>query len=285
MNASAFCDKFLPVSARFPTWPTAPVETSYATVSLTPDTDGTGVLLLIDGTESSHLNLTDPTALMFEYMQHMQAVLQTQLPAATPTSRGRPRVLHLGGAGCAFARAIHAEWPACHQVAIEIDARLAELVRQWFDLPRSPHLRIRVQDAAEAVRAAPAARYEVVVRDAFAHRTVPDHLTTEAFTRDVRRCLSPGGLYLANCADHPPLTGARREAATVAAVFPHVAVIVEPGILRGRRYGNVVLVGSDDPLDARLHRLLGTLPAPARLLQGPEALAFIGSHLPLSAPQ
>lgn len=243
------------------------------------------MLLLIDGTESSHLNLLDPAALMFEYMQHIQAVLRTQLPTGSATTRGRPRVLHLGGAGCALARAIHAEWPNCHQVAIEIDARLAELVRQWFDLPRSPHLRIRVQDAAEAVRAAPADRYEVIVRDAFAGAKVPAHLTTEEFTRDARRCLSPGGLYLANCTDHPPLTRARREAATVAAVFPHVAVIVEPGILRGRRYGNVVLVGSDNPLDSSLHRLLGTLPAPARLLQGPDALAFIGSHPPLSTRQ
>lgn len=261
-------------------WPTEPVKTSFATVELTPDIDGGGVTLMIDGMESSHHNFADPTVLTFEYMQYLQAVLRAEVPGGGrgTAARGRPRVLHVGAAGCTMARAINAEWPASHQVAIEIDELLATYVREWFDLPRSPQLRIRVQDGAEAVHAAPEGRYEVVIRDAFSDRRAPHRLTTIEFTRHVHRVLSPGGLYLANSANRPPLTLTRREAATVGEVFAHVSVILEPGVLRGRRYGNAVIVGSSAPLDPSLHRVLRTLPAPARLLDGEDLSRFVAGH-------
>lgn len=272
------------MTQRAPSWPTDPVETSLATVELTPDIDGAGVTLMINGTENSHHNLSDPKIVTFEYMQQMQAILRTHLvdPPEASTARGRPRALHIGAAGCTMARAIHAEWPTSHQVAIEVDSLLAQYVRDWFDLPRSPHLRIRVQDGLESVRAAPPGRFEVIIRDAFHDRAVPDHLTTLEFTKHARRALSPGGLYLANCADRPPLTQTRREAATLQEVFSHVFIAIEPGVLRGRRYGNAVLVGSAHPPRHSLHRVLRTLPAPARILDGDDLSRFIGAHPPIT---
>src|SRR5690625_1774705 len=200
-------------------------------------------------------------------MQYLQAAPRAHLTAAE-AGRGRPRVLHRGAAGCTMARAIHAEWPSSHQVAVEVDELLATYVREWFDLPRSPHLRIRVQDGHAALSSAPAGRYEVVIRDAFNRFHIPAHLTTSDYTAHVARVLSPGGLYLANCADHPPLTLTRREVATLLTAFPHVGIITEPAILRGRRYGNIVLVGSSAPLGESLARSVRTLPLPARLITG-----------------
>ena len=89
--------------------------------------------------------------------------------------------------------------------------------------------------------------------------------------------LRPGGVYLANCADRPPLALARTEAATIASVFRHTALVAEPGVLRGRRYGNVVLVGTDDEQllsSATLARSLRSLPVPARLLVDDQVTAF-----------
>lgn len=263
-------------------WPSEPVRTSFANVEVTPDIEGTGVTLFIDGVESSHHHLTEPTALAFEYMQYIQAVMRAQIPPGGTFTQGRPRVLHLGAAGCSMARAIHAEWPSSHQVAIEMDERLATYVREWFDLPRSPTLRIRVQDALEAVSSAPESRYEVIIRDAFNQFTIPTHLTTTSYVGQVARVLSPGGIYLANCADHPPLTLTRREVATAREHFAHVGIITEPGILRGRRYGNIIIAASDRPLKGSLHRILRTLPAPARLLLGEEITNFIAGHAPIA---
>lgn len=240
--------------------PDAPVPTSLGTVELRYDSDG--VMVLLDGVESSHLDLDDPVHLVFEYMQQMQVVLR-----ATHAGVARLRVLHLGGAGCALARAIDAEWTDARQIAVEIDAELATLVREWFDLPRSPRLRIRVGDAREQLGTIAPGSLNVVVRDAFSGRSVPDHLRTRELTVEVSERLRPGGLYLANLADSPPLRTARREIATVRSVFDHVVVIAEPAVLKGRRYGNLVIAAAHQPVHrAGLTRALRSLPVPAGIV-------------------
>ncbi|WP_448629653.1 hypothetical protein [Cellulomonas soli] len=70
--------------------------------------------------------------------------------------------------------------------------------------------------------------------------------------------------------------------------FADVAVVAEPGLLRGRGYGNVVLAATDDPglLSApRLARAVRSLPAPARLLHGAELAAFRGAATTLQDPE
>ncbi len=248
-----------------------PIATGTAELTRERD-DPDGVTLLVNGVPSSHLDLADPSRLEFEYMQQMAAVVD-RLPA------GPVVAVHLGGAGCALARALHAARPGSRQLAVELDPVLAELVRRWFDLPRSPALRIRAGEARAELERLPDASADVVVRDAFAGDGVPAHLMTREFTAQVARVLRPGGVYLANCADRPPLTLARGEAATVADVFPHVAVIAEPGVLRGRRYGNVVVAAGRDPeilASPALARALRTLPVPARLVVDEEFVDFVG---------
>jgi SAM-dependent methyltransferase len=279
--------------------PTDEIRTSTGTARLVPDPDGsTGVTLLVNGAPSSHLDLADPGLLSFEYMQQMAAVVDALEP-------GPLRVVHLGAAGCAFARWVEHERPDSRQVAIDLDADLVARVREWFALPRAPRLRLRAGDARAELATLPDASADVVVRDVFAGDTTPEHVTTTAFVREVLRVLRPGGVYLANCADRPPLSLARAELATAAQaltdddrteqdVWTRLGLIAEPGQLKGRRYGNLVLVavrGHDDPtvtsldLDgAKIARALRSLPAPATLLTGPEARRFAGGAGPLEDP-
>ena len=55
-------------------------------------------------------------------------------------------------------------------------------------------------------------------------------------------------------------------------------MIAEPGLLRGRGYGNLVIAATDD-LDLLsspvLARKIRSLPAPARLLRDEELVAFV----------
>lgn len=268
------------------TWPVGPVPIATGTAELvrSPD-DPDAVTLLVNGVPSSHLDLADPFRLEFEYMQQMAAVLE-RLPAGP----GPVRAVHLGAAGCALARWVHARFPGARQVAVDLDPVLVALVRDWFDLPRSPALRLRAGDARAELATLPAAGADVVVRDVFAGDRTPAHLTTQEVVQDVVRALRPGGLYLVNCADRPPLTLARAEAATLATGFRHVAAVAEPAVLRGRRYGNVVLAATDDPdllAGPGLARELRSLPVPARLLTGDELRAFTGRAAPLrdAAPE
>lgn len=260
--------------------PAGPITTSRATVEVTTDNaDPNGVMLLIDGAESSYLDLSDPSNLVFEYMQQMMAVLEETIPSE------RLRAVHLGAAGCAMARAVEARWPNSRQLAVEWDALLAGYVRDWFDLPRAPLLRIRVAEARAATQALAAGSKDVIIRDVFADRMPPEHVRTFEFVRTVSAALDPAGLYLVNTADRPPLTLARREAATVTKVFEHVLVIAEPGVLKGRRYGNVVIVGAHRPLPAAaLVRRMRSLPVPATVLAGAQVRDFIGTFGPFMDP-
>ncbi len=261
-----------------PDLPDGPVRTSTGVVELLRDPSRpSAVTVFINDAESSYVDLADPAHLEFEYMQQMTAVLdEVGPPAPEPV-----RAVHLGGAGCALPRALDAARPGSTQLVVEIDAELARLSRIWFDLPRSPRLRIRVADAREALGTLAPGAWDVIVRDVFAGIQVPAHVRTVEAAQEARRALAADGLYLVNLTDRPPLTVARTEVATLREVFPHVLLIADPAILRGRRYGNVVLVGSAQPIaSAGLERALRGLPLPVRLVAGDELVSFAGTHLP-----
>jgi spermidine synthase len=256
-----------------------PVATGRA--ELLPDGDGRrGWTLLVNGVPSSHVDLDDPTRLDFEYMRWIGDVLDVLAPDSDPL-----RVVHLGGAGCTLARYVTATRPASRQVVLEIDAAVLDLARQAFGLRSSPSLRLVVADARTGLAGLHPPGYDVVVRDAFAGASVPTHLTTVEFLDHVRRALAPGGVYLANLADDPRLTAARREAATALASFAHVALVAEPGQLHGRRYGNVVLAGSDSALPCGpLGRRLASGAVRSRLLETEEVRSFASGYRPLRDP-
>ena len=64
--------------------------------------------------------------------------------------------------------------------------------------------------------------------------------------------------------------------ATISAVLPHVAVLAEAQVMKGRRFGNLVIVGTRDAamLDW-LPRLVAAGPHPAQAVSGDELLRVI----------
>jgi ornithine cyclodeaminase/alanine dehydrogenase-like protein (mu-crystallin family) len=74
-----------------------------------------------------------------------------------------------------------------------------------------------------------------------------------------------------NVADGAGLPFARGQMATIAAVLPHVAVVAEAQVMKGRRFGNLVIVGTRDAgmLDW-LPRLVAAGPHPAQAVSGDE---------------
>lgn len=224
------------------------------------------VTLMVNGVPSSHHHLSDPNYLEFEYMQHLAAVLRHTMPE-------RANVLHLGGGACTMARWAHHHNPSSRHLVVEIDTTIAEAVRTWFDLPRSPALRIRAGEARAEVGRMVEGRNDVVIRDVFAGSTTPPHLMSAEFAAEVLRTLRPDGLYLVNCADRPALTVVRDELATLLTVFPRVWAIAEPAQFRGRRFGNFVLVataGAEAFPQEKLATDLNRLPVPARVIGGAE---------------
>lgn len=238
-----------------------------------------GYFLIVNGFESSHVDLDDPARLEFEYMQWFAAIIDAFLDRL---GRSDFRALHLGAGGCAMPRYLLARHPRSAQLAVEIDGRLAALVRDWFELPRAPALRIRVGDARSVVADLLADGFDLAIRDAFRGDVTPNPLTSLEFVQQVHRVLRPGGLYVVNCADDRAMALSRHEAATLRAVFGSVVLVSDTPILKGHSRGNVVIAGCDEPIGgpALAARLLRG-PAPATLWTGDQVDEFIGRATPL----
>ncbi|GAB3271423.1 spermidine synthase [Arthrobacter pigmenti] len=217
-------------------------------------------LLKVNGVQSSHVDLTDPLRLDFEYMRWMAALIESHW-----NTEAKLRALHLGGGACSMARYLAAAYANARQVVVEIDGRLAELVRAWFNIPRAPLVKIRVGEAREVLESLTDESRNLIIRDVFAGPYTPDELTTAEFTEHAKRVLTTGGIYMVNCGDAPNLTRAKQEMATIGSIFPHTVIVADPPMLKGRRYGNVIIAGSDVPIgdDPRLARQLlgGGVPA------------------------
>jgi len=250
-----------------------PTQVRGGTAELLADADRDGSWeLQLDGVPQSHVDLVDPTHLEFEYVRRMGHVLDLAGEPGQPLD-----VVHLGGGALTLARYVAVTRPGSRQRVVEWDEPLTDLVRSRLPLPRDARVRVRAADAREGLAAHPDASADVVLVDVFAGARTPAHLTTVEFAADVARVLRPGGVTAWNVSDGPPLRFAKAEAATLRAVFGSVALLAEPGTLRGRRFGNTVAVASDAELPiAGLTRRCAGDPMPSRVVHGEELDRFVG---------
>jgi spermidine synthase len=246
-------------------------EVGSGVAELVPDLSRTGSwLLFVDGTPQSQVDLDDPGYLEFEYVRRIGHVADLAFPAGEPL-----HVLHLGGGGLTLPRYIAHTRPGSRQLVAEIDTVLTDLVRRHLPLPPGRRIRVRAADARQVLESAAAASYDLVISDVYAGARTPFHLTTVECAQAAALALRPGGVYAVNVADGPPLEHGRRAVATVRSVYPESLMIAEPGVIRGRRLGNLVLVGSDKPLPYdELRRAAAGDPFPARVLDGAELARF-----------
>ncbi|MEV5781835.1 fused MFS/spermidine synthase [Streptomyces sp. NPDC052287] len=261
----------------------APTEPLVETVDgglaeLIPDRDRPRAwTLLIDGAPQSHVDLDDPAHLSFEYQRRLGHVIDLVAPPGKPV-----HAVHLGGGAFTLARYTAATRPRSTQQVVERDGLLVQLVRR--ELPLDPNARVRVRsvDAREGLAKVPDGWADLVIADVFSGARTPAHLTSVEFLDDVRRVVKPGGVYAANLADGPPLAHLRGQIATAAAVFPELALVADPTMLRGKRFGNAVLVACDRPLPlAELTRRAASDPHPGRVEHGRQLADFTGGAAPV----
>lgn len=229
--------------------------------------------LTVDGTPQSHVNLEDPTQLFFEYVQRMGHVID-QL-----SSPGEPlTAVHLGAGALTLPRYIEATRPGSRQQVIELESDLVDLVRSVIPWSARASIRIRYGDAREVMGRLPTGLHgavDLLVVDIFAGARTPAHVTSAEFYGEAVELLAPDGVVLVNVADGPGLAFARGQTATLASVVADVAALAEPQILKGRRFGNVVLAGSRRPLPLDwMPRLLAGGPHPAKVLAGRELVEW-----------
>ncbi|SCK19896.1 spermidine synthase [Streptomyces sp. WMMB 322] len=260
---------------------------------LVPDPERAhGWSLLIEGAPQSYVDLDDPAHLNFEYQRRLGHVIDLAAPPGRPM-----QVLHLGGGALTLARYVAATRPRSTQQVVESDTALVDWIRIAMPLERGWRIRIRGGDAREVLGRLPQSWADLVIADVFAGARTPAHLTSTEFLHEVRRVLRGGGLYAANIADGPgggdggaargrkrrPMEHLRSQVATVREVFAYTALTADPSVLRGKRFGNAVLLAGDRELPvAELTRRSAGDPHPGRVQSGDALALFAGGAAPVT---
>ncbi|MEU0303513.1 fused MFS/spermidine synthase [Streptomyces sp. NPDC006175] len=253
-------------------------DTDYGTARLLPDVDRDRAwLLTVDGAPQSYVDLDEPEHLEFEYVRRLGHVIDRAGTPGTPLD-----AVHLGGGALTLPRYLAATRPGSRQDVAEADRGLVDLVREHLPLPEGAGVTVHGTDARGWLERAPEDSADLLIADVFGGARVPAHLTSVEYARAAGRVLRENGVYAANLADSAPFTFLRSQLANFAEVFDELALIAEPAVLRGRRFGNAVLLASRAPVDvAPLTRLCAADAFPARVEHGAALTRFMGDAKPV----
>jgi spermidine synthase len=249
-------------------------------VVLVPDGSRRAAFLLRVGrTDQAYVDLDDPLRLEFDYVQRIADLVEALFEPGRTL-----RAVHVGGAGLTLPRYVAATRPGSVQTVLEPDAELTDFVRTRLPLPRGHGIKVRAVDGRSGLPELNEGIADLVVLDAFAGAQVPSDLTTGPALAELHRVLRADGVLALNVTDRGPLAYTRRVLAGLRERFAVVGLCAEPSTLKGRRFGNVVLVATDRPLGAAewgaLADRAGRPPFPYRVLHGARLDQLVGGALP-----
>jgi spermidine synthase len=171
------------------------------------------------GAYQSLVRLDDPRDLMLPYTRAaMTSLALVEAPG---------RILLVGLGGGAMPRFLRATFPVATIDVVEIDPRVIEVARDFFDFRVDERLRTHAADGREFVERA-GDGYDLIFLDAYGAFDVPPHLTTLEFLQSVRRRLNRNGVVAANVweSDSHPLFEAMLR--TCSAAFEQLCVLTVP---------------------------------------------------------
>lgn len=181
--------------------------------------------LRFDNSFQSGMYLSAPFRTRFRYTDFFHLGL-----AYNPRARN---LLFVGLGGGSSPKRLWRDFPRLHLQVAELDPAVVEAAYRYFRLPRSPRLRVTVEDGRRfLVRSK--RRWHVIAVDAFYADSIPFHLTTREFLELARTRLAPGGVIVTNVIGALRGPGSklfRSIYRTYRAVFP--TVLVHPVSLDG----------------------------------------------------
>ena len=153
----------------------------------------------------------------------------------------------IGGGAYTLPRAWQRSFPDAELVVAELDPAVTAVAGSDFWLESGDQLTVLHGDARALLNRELGLRhFDVVLGDAFQDISVPAHLTTREFAREIRQRLADGGVYLmhiVDLADDPRFLLA--ELRTLDGVFPVVEVWVDDRQWRDRGRISFIVVASD----------------------------------------
>ncbi|MDQ7828942.1 MAG: fused MFS/spermidine synthase [Armatimonadota bacterium] len=221
---------------------------------ITVSDEGRVRYLKLDNYWQSGLDLDDPHRTVFAYSDYMHAPL---LLVPRPE-----RVALIGLGGGTVPRRFVEDYPQVQVDVAELDPEVVAAAYRYFDLPRTPRLRVIAQDGRLFLFTTPT-RYDLILLDAYLIDTIPFHLATREFFELVAARLRPGGVAASNvigALDGPDSRLFRAIYRTFRTVFPTVYVFPVGWHAYGSAASvrNIIIVGTHGaPLDAAALRARG----------------------------
>lgn len=251
-------------------------ETAYHCAIVEPDLGHVGGrALILDRLYNSYVDVRDPTYLEFRYIRLMADIINTE------AQTGAIDVVSIGGGGFTMPGYIEATRPGSTNTVLEIDPKLVEIGHE--ELALTDDIDVIIDDARISLREVGDGTADVVVGDAYSGASVPWHLTTLEYTREISRVLKSDGIYTLNVIDYGNRDFVRAEATTLKEVFTDVALFAPESYISGADGGNYILVASHEPIDVaaietRLRRRGGI----ERGIEGGELDRFMGDSFVLT---
>ncbi len=169
---------------------------------------------------------------------------------------GHKNSLMIGGAGYTVPREYLKNNPDARIDVVEIDPKMTELARKYFNLHDDPRLSVFHEDGRVYLNRSEPAKYDAVFVDAFGSLfSIPYQLTTVEAIRQIDRVLTGDGIVIVNIGS--ALTGPaskflQAEVATYRSVFPEVMLFKVRPERTDDDLQNIVLIGLKSPGQNRL---------------------------------
>ena len=154
-------------------------------------------LLVLDHLGHGINDRDDPARLFSSYVELTDRLFQERLGPKQDFA-----AYFIGGGAYTLPRAWMAAYPRASLLVAEIDPAVTRAAREDLWLDPAGTIRILHQDGRTALQDLPAEPlFDAVLGDAFHDITVPPHLVTIEFAREISRRLRPGGTYALNVVD------------------------------------------------------------------------------------
>jgi spermidine synthase len=208
---------------------------------LTVVDDGDSRYMRFESSFQSGMYINQPYRTRFRYSDYLQLALAY--------NQGARRILMIGLGGGSAPKRLWRDFPQLELEVVELDPVVRDVAYRYFALPRSPRLRVSVEDGRRYLQRN-SRRWDAIMIDAYFSDALPFHLTTVEFLELVRSRLNPGGVVVSNVIGSVAGEGSklfRSMYKTYRVVFPTVTVhpVNEPGSEGATLLKNLIVVAGE----------------------------------------
>ncbi|MGD0486437.1 MAG: fused MFS/spermidine synthase [Syntrophorhabdales bacterium] len=175
-------------------------ESDYYTIKLTKTTSSDRrtplETLVLDHLIHSYVSLDNPLHIEYDYEKIYAEVMKWMYKPQSPF-----KSLSIGGGGYTFPRYMELSYPKAHIDVVEIDPEITRVVYKYLGLPRDTRIRTFNTDGRWFVMNCKE-KYDIIFTDAFNDLSIPYHLTTREFVRQLNGTLNDDGILMSNVIDN-----------------------------------------------------------------------------------